>query len=340
MPKITFQEAKEFLDNITSEDKIAVIHHDDGDGFCSGILFYDWCKEKGAEVEEFSYNINKSKIKDFDLEKFNKIIISDLASGFMAEQLGIILDKLVFYTDHHPEEGVFPEEILTFITTKDGYIPSSRTVGELTRLKPFLALIGTITDSGDLYEENQDYINVHLKELDISLDDFKENISSVVSNTISYLDKDTKKIFELLHELKSLDDVKNLRQYSDKLEDEIEELVGAFDEKKERIGEVNFYYFEPKLNTKGPVGGIISHSDNDEAYIFASPKEDGKHISLSARNSSQKINMSSLLKSGVSNLEDGNAGGHAASAGGMICVKDLEKFKKNIREYLSDNPIK
>ena len=46
MPQITFQETKEFLDNITSEDKVAIIHHDDGDGFCAGIIYYDWCKDK------------------------------------------------------------------------------------------------------------------------------------------------------------------------------------------------------------------------------------------------------------------------------------------------------
>lgn len=334
MPKITFKEAKEFLENVTSQDKVAIIHHDDGDGFCSGILYYDWCKLKGAEVEEFTYIINESKIKDYDLKKFNKIIITDLASGIIAEQLNIISDKQVFYTDHHPEEGIFPKEILIFIIDDGKYIPSSRTAGELTGLKPFLALIGTITDAGNLYQENQDYINSHLKKLGISLDDFKKDISSVISNTINYLDKDPNKTFKLLENLNSLEDVTSLRVYADKIEDEIQKFVEGYEKNKEKLGEVNFYYFKPKLSVKGAVTGIISHRDLDEAYIFASPKKDGKHISLSARNTSQKINMVDMLKAGVAGLKDGSAGGHVPAAGGMICVKDLDKFKQNIREFL------
>jgi single-stranded DNA-specific DHH superfamily exonuclease len=335
MPKITFQEAYEFLENITSEDNVAIIHHDDGDGFCSGILYYEWCKSHGASVEQFTYTINKSKIKNYDLTKFNKVIISDLASGFMAEQLDIISDKQIFYTDHHPEEGVFPKEVLTYITGKDGYIPSSRTAGELTKIKPFLALVGTITDAGELYDENQEFINSHLEQIGMSFDDFKKDISSVISNTLAYLDKDHKKAFKLLSELKSVEDVKNLRQYADKIEDEIQKFVEEFEENKEMVGGANFYYFEPVLNVKGSVSGIISHQDHEKMYIFASPKEDGKHISFSARNTSQNPNMAEMLRAGVEGLEDGSAGGHPPAAGGMICVKDLDKFKDNIREFLA-----
>ena len=337
MPEITKEQAREFLDNITSEDKVAIIHHDDGDGYCSGILYYDWCKESGAEVAQFTYTINRSKLKDYDLGKFNKIILSDLSSGFMAEQLDIISDKEVFYTDHHPVDGVFPKEILTYITHDEGYFPSSKTAGELTGIKPFLALTGTITDSGDLYAENQDYINTHLKEYDMSLDEFKKDISSVVSNTLSYLDKDHEKAWELLHGLKTIKDVASLRKYADKLEDEIGKFVDEFEEKKEMIGGVNYYYFKPVLNVKGPVTGIISHSNHEKICLFVSPKEDGKHLSLSARNTTQNPNMVDMLKAGVEGLEDGSAGGHAPAAGGMICVKDLDKFKDNIREFLENH---
>ena len=168
----------------------------------------------------------------------------------------------------------------------------------------------------------------------MSIDEFKKDISSVVSNTLSYLDKDHKKSFELLNGLKTIEDVKNLRQYADKLEDEIGKFVNEFEEKKEMVGKANFYYYEPVLNVKGPVSGIISHQDHNKLYIFANPKENGKHISLSARNTSQKPNVAEMLQSAVKNLEDGSAGGHPPAAGGMICAKDLDKFKDNIREFL------
>ena len=332
--KITFAQAKEFLNNISNKDNVAIIHHDDGDGFCSGILYYDWCKQKGAEIGQFTYVLNKSKIKDYDLEKFNKIIITDLASEVIAKELDAISDKQVFYTDHHPEEGVFPKEILTLITDDKEYIPSSRTGGELTGLKPWLSLIGAITDAGNLYPENQDFIDEHLKQIDMTLDYFKQNITSVVTNFLVYFDKDLDKAFEILQQINSIEEISKLKEYSEPVEKEVQKFVKEYETKKEKLGDINFYYFEPHFRVKPPVCGIISHRDNDQMYIFATPKSDGEYITLSARNAFKKINAIDLLKAGTLGLKNGSAGGHVRAAGGMILKKDIEKFKQNIREFL------
>lgn len=333
MPEITFQKAREFLDNITSKDKVAVIHHDDGDGFCSGILYYDWCKQKGATTEQFTYKIRRSSLKDFNLEKFNKVIVCDLAPDFMAEQLELIKDKQILYADHHPRNTPIPEEVLELVTVDQGYIPSSRTAGELTNLKPWLSLIGTVTDAGDLYQENQDFINEHLKQINMTLDELKQNITSVVINFLVYFEKDLDKAFEILQSINSIEEIKKLKEYSEPVEDEVQKFVEEYETKKEKLGNINYYYFNPHFSVKIPVAGIISQK-NDEPYIFASPKNDGKNISFSARNTSQKINMADLLRAGVEGLEDGNAGGHAPAAGGMILAKDINKFKENIRKFV------
>jgi single-stranded DNA-specific DHH superfamily exonuclease len=337
MPEITFQEAKKFLEDITSEDKIAIIHHDDGDGFCSGTLFYDWCKNKKAEVGHFAYSIKKSKLKNFNLEKFNKVIVCDLAPDFMAEELELIKEKEVLYVDHHPQHTPVPKEILELTTSKDGYIPSSRTAGELTGLKPWLSLTGTITDSGDLYQENQDFINKNLKQIGMTLDDFKEKVSSIITNFIAYFNDDHNKAFEILQQINSIEEIKKLKKYSEPIENEIEKFVEEYKTKKERLGEVNFYYFEPHLAVRTPVSGIISLQDDNEAYIFASPKDGGEHICFSARCTSQKINMADMLRAGVAELENGSAGGHPAAAGAMILAKDIDKFKENVRSYVEAN---
>ncbi len=336
MPEITFAQAREFLDNINSEDKVAVIHHDDGDGICSGILYYDWCKLKNAKTEHFTYQINRSKLKDFELEKFDKIIICDVAPYFIGKESEIIKNKQVLYADHHPRDTPIAEEILELVTVTEGYIPSSRTAGELTGLKPWLSLIGTITDSGELYAENQNFIDKYLEVVNMTLDKFKENVSSVVTNFLVYFNEDMGKAFTLLREINSIEEIENLRQYSEQVENEVQKFVKEYEEKKERLGDVNFYYFEPNFSVKGPVSGIISHQDQDEAYIFATPKEEGKYITLSARNTSQKINMADLLKAGVDGLEEGSAGGHVPAAGGICLVKDINKFKQNIRKFLEN----
>jgi len=334
MPEITFDQAKEFLDNITSKDKVAIIHHDDGDGFCAGILYYDWCKKQNATVEHFIYKIRKTSLKDFNLEQFNKIIVCDLAPDFMSEELELIKDKQVLYTDHHPRDVPIPKEILELVTVDQGYIPSSRTAGELTKLKPWLSLIGTITDAGDLYLENQNFIDDNLKKINTTLDKFKQNATSIVTNFLVYFEKDLDKAFEILQQINSIKDIEKLKQYSEPVEEEVQKFVEEYETKKEKLGDINYYYFEPHFSVKLPVAGIISQRNKDDAYIFASPKNDNKNISFSARNTSQKMNMADVLRAGVEGLETGLAGGHKPAAGGMILAKDIEKFKENIRKFV------
>ncbi|MDH3353154.1 MAG: DHH family phosphoesterase [Nanoarchaeota archaeon] len=336
MPKITFQEAKDFLNNITDKDKVAVIHHDDGDGFCSGILYFDWCKKRDAEVEQFTYSIRKSKIRDFDLKNFNKVIVCDLASGFIAEELYQIEEKEILYTDHHPRESPLPKKVLELVTIDQGYIPSSRTAGELTKLKPWLSLTGTINDSGELYPENQDFIDKNLKQINMTLEDFKENISSKITNFLVYFHKDFNKAFKILQKINTVEEIFQLKKYSDPVEDEVQKFVEQYEDKKEKLGNVNFYYFEPTLPIKAPICGIIGHRDANQVYIFATPKSDGKHITLSARSAPKKMNVCKLLKAGTVNLEESAAGGHNSAAGGIILAKDIERFKTQTREALKN----
>ena len=334
MPVITFDQAKEFLEDINSEDKVAIICHNDGDGFSSGILYHDWCKSKNAQVKAFIYTIRESKLKEFDLEKFNKIIVTDLSPGFMATEFELIKEKQILYTDHHPRVTPIPEEILELVTADKGYLPSSRTAGELTGLKPWLSLIGTITDSAEYYPENQEFITKHLKQLGITFDEFKQNISSVVTNFLVYFDNDYDKAFEILKGINSIEEISQLKGYSDQVEDEVQKFVEEYKTKKEKLGHINFYYFEPHFKVKAPVCAIISQRNNNEIYIFAAPINDNKHITLSARSHSKEKDMTELLRAGTQGLEDSSSGGHAPAAGGTIQAKHLEKFKQNIRNFV------
>jgi single-stranded DNA-specific DHH superfamily exonuclease len=337
MSKITFQEAKEFLNKISKEDKVAIVHHNDGDGLCAGILFYEWCEKKGATTEEFSFSIGDSSLKDYNLEQFNKIIICDIAPGLIYQDLQEIRNKKVFYTDHHKEEEPIPEEILELRTLEDGYIPSSRTAQELTELKPWLGLIGTITDMGEAYPENEKYIEARLKEINLTLNDFKEQITNTITNTIVYFKEEPKKIFKILKNLKSIKEIKNLEQFSEPIEEEITKFVKEYEIKKERLGDINFYQFDPQFSIRKIVISIIGRQFPEEDFIFATPVNDGKRLSISGRSPSKKTDMAELLKAGVKELENTNAGGHSPAAGAQIETKDIEKFKKNIRNYIETN---
>ena len=335
MPEINFNQAKEFLGNIIDSDKIAVIHHDDGDGFCSGIIFYDWCKRKGAKVEEFTYVISKTKLSDFDLGEFNKLIITDLASGFMAEELIGFDDKKILFVDHHPKESGFDENVKYLITTDLGYIPASRTAYELTGLRSLLGLIGTINDAGDLHKENDDFINEKLDEFNISLDEFKDKVSNKFSNTINYFNGKWSEAFVILNKINSINDLSELEKYSHEIEEEIRKYVEEYDERKEKIGDINFYYFDPKFHVRGAVSFIISNKYPDEKFIFASPRKDENMISISGRCQSGEIDIAEFLRAGIAGLDGANAGGHRRASGAGIMKKDLDKFRENIRNFVN-----
>ena len=337
MVEITFQEAKNFLEKITRDDDVAIIHHDDGDGFSSGILYYDWCKNKNADVKQFAYSIRTSDLKKFDLKKFNKIIISDLAPSFVADGLKTIKDKEILYADHHPRNRPIPKEVLELVTVNQGYIPSSRTAGELTGIKLWLSLSGTINDSGEIYPENQKFINERLGELNMTIDEFRRDVANTITNFLIYFNKDYDKAFEILEKIDSVEDISQLKKYSVSVEKEIKRIVKQYDNEKEKIGRINFYYFKPLLPVTAPVCGIISQRNENQAYIFATPKSDGKYITFSARSSPKKMNVCNLLKAGIDGLEGSAAGGHNSASGGIILAKDIKKFKNNIKNFLESN---
>jgi single-stranded DNA-specific DHH superfamily exonuclease len=333
MPEISFQEAKEFLNEISEKDTVAIIHHSDGDGFCSGILYYDWCKSKKAKTEQFTFELGKTKLSKLDLKKFNKLIITDITPNFTAEDLSNLTNKQVLYADHHMRETPLPKEVLELVTINQGYIPSSQTAQKLTQLKPFLGLIGTITDKAYLYPENNEFIEKNLKDLKLTLEEFKKNISSIVTNFLVYFKKDQNKAFEILQKINSIEEIKNLKQYSEPVEDEIQKFIEEYETKSQKIGDINFYYIEPNFSIKFIVTNILSEKKPNEIFLLASPKKETGLISISARNENGKTNANQILKAGIKNLEKANAGGHVRASGGMIQSKDLEKFKENIKNF-------
>ncbi len=333
MPKIDMKQARKFLSEISEKDKVAIIHHDDSDGFCSGILYYDWSKAKNADVQQFTYSIGSTRLKDWDLGGFNKIIICDLASGVIATELESIKDKIIFYTDHHPKEDMLPDTALELITTEQGYIPSSRTAGELTNLKPWLALVGTLADSGQYYKENDDFIEDGLKNVGMDLGKFQQEAVNTITNFLVYFGKNYEGAFGILEQVGSVDKISELKKYSEEVEKEVQKFVGRYEEEREMLGNVNFYYFEPHFSVKPPVCGRISDGDLEQIYIFASPKKSSEYITLSARNTSGKMNMVELLGAGTDGLGGSRSGGHSQAAGGIIRSGDIEKFKNNIKRF-------
>jgi len=339
MVKIGLKEAKKFMDEISSDDNVAIITDQDPDGFCSGILFYDLCRKKGAKVSQFTFVRGFSSDEDFKLDDFNKIITTDLPASQVGGTLKKFKSKKILFMDHHPKDDDLPKSVLVYRTLDRGYIPSSRSAYELTGGKKWIALVGTLSDAAQFYHENDEFIKGSLDEVGMNLDEFNKKVVFTVGNFLIYFMKDGKKVFDVLKNIDSIDGLSFIKKYSDEVEIEVERIVKEFEEKKEVIEGVDFYYIDSKFQVKGAASlAIVTKKNNkDRVIIFVSPKGKDK-ISLSARNQSRKRDMAQVLKAGIGKLE-GSSGGHFAASGGTIEKKDLDKFKENLRDYLKKNPF-
>ena len=338
MPEITFAQAKNFLNNITDKDKVAIVHHDDLDGFGSGIVLYDYCKNKNTETKPFPISLTEDAFTNIleELKNFDTIIIADIPPSFISTNLEALNDKKILYIDHHQKDTEISDFILELRAPSDKYIPASRTCQELTNEKQWLGVAGTIADVGYKYPENDEYINTFLKQNNISLKEFEKEVVHPIIAFLIYFSNNTSKAFEILKEIKNFNELETIKKYADEVETEIQAEVEKFKTKHEKIGETYFYYFEPKFKIKSIVGSNISLKNPEKTIIFATP-ENETTLNISFRDQEEKIDMSKMANETTKNLKDASGGGHKRAAGGTILTKDLEKFKQNVRNFTKQN---
>ena len=324
------EKAKQFLEGVNSEDKVALIFHDDLDGFASGILLCDYLKKKGVkDITYFILSIGKNFMEDFDVEDRDKLIIADLGPNLVSKGLFKVKNKQILYIDHHKKDFEIPEEVIEIRT--DDKFSACRTVFELVGGKDWLACAGMIADVGDRYPENMELINQILKKYKFSLQDFKENIVYIISQSLLFFEGKFSEAFNVISKINSLQEIEQIKKYSEPVKKEITQFVTGYNNGKERLGEINFYFFSPKYQIKSIVCNIISQEYPEEIFVFANPEKDSMRIS--ARNQSTKADMSALLKEAVKNIPNSNSGGHVAAAGGFFHSKYLEQFKNNLKNF-------
>ncbi|MFA5060732.1 MAG: DHH family phosphoesterase [Candidatus Pacearchaeota archaeon] len=326
MPEITFEKAKEFLEKINEKDNIAVVHHDDTDGFASGLMLYDWCKKKSAKVQQFTISLGDNQQKIIDkLKPFNKILFSDLA--FLTEELlNSVKEKEVLSIDHHIKEEKMPEEILDYRT--ESKISASKSVYSMIYGRKWLEIVSELADVGYSYPENKVKIDRFAKEHGIAPEEVKEKFYFRIDLFLAYFHKDYNKAFEIFESIEDYNDLDNLDKYANEVQKELDHFMKDYENKREKLGMVNYYYFEPKFPIKSRVTTNISFKHLNEVFVFAIPK--GNKINISARNQSGDYDCSKILKKATEGLKDSLAGGHSKASGGIIFKEDLEKFKENL----------
>jgi len=304
MTKITFDQAKQFLNNLTNKNKIAIIHHNDGDGYTAAILLHNFLKNKRIKTATFQFERSNSKINNKYLKKFDTIIIADLSPSIISKDLKLIKHKKVFYTDHHPKNIEIPKQILELRTKSE--ISSAQTISKLIGGNKLWNTMAHYFDAGWLQKENRKIINKYIKKNKLSKQQLQK-IAYKISRTIDYFHKKPHKAFKILKSINSLKDLNKLNKYDRIIGKEIKKHINQYKTKKQKIGKINFYYFKPKYPIKSSIINEISYANPKQTYIFATPTPSNKKIiTLSARNQTKKIDMAQLLRAGIKTLKGRN----------------------------------
>ena len=105
-----------------------------------------------------------------------------------------------------------------------------------------------------------------------------------------------------------------------------------FEKEKEPIG--NCYIWEikeEKYNIRSVVSNLVSAKYFTKTIIVIIKR--GNRYSVSGRRQDRKVSIFELLKKCMEGLEESFSGGHIAAGGGYFLVKDLDKFKENLKKY-------
>lgn len=341
MVKVDYKQAREFLERINSEDRVAIYTHIDSDGLASGVLLEDFCKKKkcnNVEVFFLDYYIGE-KIPHLNPSRFNKFLIADLAPSAIAKDLYLLEHGETFYTDHHQEDLSNPvrsEKILELRTTSEGYIPSSRTVYELTekenKEKLWLATLGILSDRGDKYSPNDVFLDEAYKNLNSTHQEMKE-YTRKLENLIVFFSSDLNMAHQKLSRVRSLEEMDSLAPFYEPVEQEMARLIGDYMVKREKSGEKIIYHLTTKFPPiKSPMINRISAANGLNVLVFYGDKNNGE-LSVSARNHGKIYDVSLVLKDCIQGLDRGITGGHPFAAAGSIRQEDLDEFKLRFKQY-------
>ncbi len=339
MVSVNYKQAREFLEGINSKDRVAIYTHIDLDGLASGILFENFCKKKKCKgVEVFFLNYGISRIADCNPQNFNKFLIADLAPSAVASDLLLLKHGETLYTDHHQIDPAHPikASVLELRTISEGYIPSSRTVYELTekenQKKLWLATLGVFGDAGYNYSENNEFLEKAYKTLGITKDQMIE-FTKKFGDVLVFFSPELNKAHEKLSSIKRLEEIGKLEQFFQPIEHEMKSLIRDYENKREISDEKVFYMFDTQYPAiKSPFINRISSTNGLKVFVFANLKKD-KVLSLSARNQAKLYDVTKILTDCVSGLREGTSGGHSFAAGGSVSLEDLDEFKKRFMQY-------
>jgi single-stranded DNA-specific DHH superfamily exonuclease len=350
---------KDFISSITKKDRVAVIHHTDPDGVCSGVILSKLVERIRKKKIDFRINqrgnihyITDDTIKRLKAKKINKVIITDLT----VDEHPVGVKKLsefasVLIIDHHPVYNDLDSKKIVMIKSffvSD--ISSSRYCAaklsyDLANLMvdlsdlDWLAAVGSIGDiaTGPFRPWLRKVFRRH--RIKLKKDLFKTRLGGVailISSAESFDVKNVKLCFDIIYKARTYRDVlkSRLRVFRKKIDDELQHYIRNMRSLAEIYPDLDLIYYEmrPKYHTKSPLCTILGIKYPNKTIVTVDLRKG--MVSASARRSDSKVAVNKLLSGAVKGFKSANAGGHVFASGANFYKKDYKKFKKRIISLL------
>ncbi len=332
----------EFVQLMTSRDRVAIVSHSDLDGLASALFLEKILNAENVRVQKIQFlDINKDLVRkvlhDLKEDDINKVFFCDLSVDYLDPEGFQELRKEVdcFLIDHHPMNLNLENKKNIIKTSSDDC--SALTVFDLGESyfdrEEWKWLLAAAIFS-DVSYKKKEHLNL-LKELYPSLD--VDTISSSIpglnarkiSSALIYYAEDLEHVYDLVKKR----DLEKIDQAYEVIEEEVEKAFNDFSEKEDYYEEKGIHFFEikSKFGITSFVATSLSKMKPDDLFIFYRLKEG--YYRISARNHNAKGNVGKMMRDVLSDLEEASGGGHKAAAGGLIAHKDFEEFKSRILNY-------
>lgn len=346
---------KKFIGSIAPKDRVAVIHHTDPDGVCSGVIISKVVervrgKKINLRINQYhaAHRILDETIKQLKRKKINKVITTDLATDedpANIRKLAKFADILII--DHHPVLHKFPlKNVIVIksklISEKSPYCASKMCydlgslVTDISDLD-WLAVVGSIGDiaTGPWKRWVSSVFKKYNVKLKKNLFDTKfGEISKIISSAETFSHKNVKECFKVLYSAKGYKDVikSRLGRFKKKIDTELNYYIDNFKKLAHVDGDLIYYEIQPRYNIKSPLSTILGLKYPSKTVFIVDITKNP--VRISARSQRAKVKVNKIIISSMKCIKDAYGGGHAVSSGAVVPKKDYKKFKERIFKYL------
>lgn len=358
MERHKIKEFLSFVGNLSSNDKIAILHDSDADGVSAAVItaksIYRITGKKPVLVftqTKRMVSIEQNTISILKKNKINKLFVLDLAVDQNKKTVGQV-EKFseIIVIDHHKIYSDISSKKTTFI--KASMLSKKIEPSRYATAKMCFDLFSKIVDLSDVawvacvglvgdFSVNawKSFVGNTLLQQKVSLSQIKNCTDLVNSVEIIHVE-DLSELFEKYYDSENPKTLlaSKFRTYKTKVEKELSRLLKKFKQKAEFFPSIDLTYFEfkSKYSIKSYLVNHLSSIAPKHRSIVVVEDVGNGLLAISARRQDFKIKMNDLLERSVKNLPQAIAGGHVPAAGGKIRKEDLPRFKQNLIKNLSD----